>query len=106
MSPVAHMQYGWWFAHWGSFSRKERAIIALAGAGPDLDGLFLFGGAEAYHRYHHILFHNAGSVLGASALAGLFLWRKPRAWLRGAFSFALPIVADYLSRAWDQYPRR
>ncbi len=106
MSPIAHMQYGWWFAHWGSFSRKERAIIALAGAGPDLDGLALFGGAEVYHRYHHILFHNAGSVLAASLLTGTLLWRNPRAWLLSVFAFAMHIVEDYVTVPWNQYPWR
>jgi hypothetical protein len=106
MSPVAHLQYGWWFAHWSAFTRKERAFIALAGAGPDLDGLALFGGGDAYHRYHHILFHNVGSLMGASAIAGVFLWRSPRAWLFTAFAFAMHIVEDYFTVAWNQYPWR
>lgn len=106
VSPVAHMQYGWWFAHWGAFGRRERAIIALAGAGPDLDGLALFGGAEVYHRYHHILFHNAGSVIGAAVLSGFLLRRNLRAWMLTVFAFAMHIVEDYLTVAWNQYPWR
>ena len=59
MSPIGHLQYGWWFAHWGEFGRGERAAIALAGVGPDLDGLSLLAGGDAFafrgpmhgHRY-------------------------------------------------------
>ncbi len=104
VSPIAHLQYGWWFAHWGEFNRRERAAIALAGAGPDLDGLSFLGGSESFYRYHHILFHNLGSVLGVSILAGLALWRRPRVWLLVVFAFAMHVVEDYFTVSWDQYP--
>ena len=104
VSPIGHLQYGWWFAHWGKFSRRERAIIALAGAGPDLDGLSLLAGGEAFHKYHHILFHNVGATLAVLALAGIFLWRHPRAWLLTAFAFAMHVVEDYITVGWNQYP--
>lgn len=106
MSPVAHLQYGWWFAHWGEFNRRERAAIALAGATPDLDGLTFLAGGDAFHRYHHILFHNLGATLAVTALAGVFLWRKPRAWLLVAFAFAMHMVEDYVTVAWNQFPWR
>ena len=104
MSPIGHLQYGWWFAHWGEFSRRDRAAIALAGAGPDLDGLSLLAGGEAFHRYHHILFHNLGSTLAVVLLAGLVFWRRPRVWLLVVFAFAMHIVEDYLTVGWNQYP--
>lgn len=104
MSPVAHLQYGWWFAHWGTFGRRERAIVALAGAAPDLDGLSMFMGGDAFHRYHHILFHNIGAMLGALIVAGPLLWRHPRAWLLATFAFAMHVVEDYVTVGWNQYP--
>jgi len=104
VSPVGHLQFGWWFAHWGEFSRRERAAIALAGVGPDLDGLALLAGGEGFHRYHHILFHNLGATLAAALLAGLFLWRRPRVWLLTVFAFAVHVVEDYVTVGWDQYP--
>ncbi len=106
MSPVAHLQYGWWFAHWGDFSRRERAVIAVAGAGPDLDGITFLAGSEPFHRYHHILFHNVGSTLAVAALAGLFFWRRPLAWILTVFAFAMHIVEDYVTVSWNQYPWR
>lgn len=106
MSPVAHLQYGWWFAHWGEFNRKERAVIALAGAGPDLDGISLLGGAEIYHRYHHILFHNLGSVLVVAVLALISFRKRWKVGLLITFAFAMHIVEDYLTVGWNQYPWR
>lgn len=104
MSPVAHLQFGWWFAHWGNFTRGERAAIALAGAAPDLDGIFFVAGQEAYYRYHHVLLHNLGATLAVFALAGLFYWRRPRVWLLVSFAFALHMVEDYATVGWAQHP--
>ena len=106
LSPVGHLQYGWWFAHWRKFDRRERAAIALAAATCDLDGLSLFWGGDAYYRYHHILFHNLGSFLVFTIVAGLFFWRKPWAWLLVAFSFGMHIVEDYFTVPWDMLPWR
>lgn len=104
MSPIGHLQYGWWFAHWGEFGRRERAVITLAGAGPDLDGLSLLAGGDAFHRYHHILFHNVGAVAAVLVLTGAFLWRKPRAWLLTVFAFGMHVVEDYITVGWNQFP--
>ncbi len=104
MSPVAHLQFGWWFAHWGDFSRRERAAIALAGLAPDADGVFVFGGQDVYYRFHHILFHNVGAALAVLALAGMFFWRRPRVWLLIVFAFAAHIMEDYITVGWNQHP--
>jgi hypothetical protein len=98
------LQYGWWFAHWADINRRERAAIALAAAGPDLDGLSLFGGGDAYYRYHHILFHNAGATLAVIPLAGIFFWRRPLVWLLVVFAFAMHMVEDYFTVAWPMRP--
>ncbi len=104
LSPVGHLQYGWWFAHWGQFNRRERAAIALAGVGPDLDGLSLLAGGDAFHRYHHILFHNLGATLVAAVIAGLLFWRRPVVWLLMVFAFGVHVVEDYVTVGWNQYP--
>ena len=104
MSPIAHLQYGWWFAHWGKFSRGERAAIALAGAGPDLDGLSLLAGGDAFHRYHHILFHNVGATMAALALAAAIFWKRPRVVVLVGFAFAMHVVEDYVTVGWNQLP--
>ena len=106
MSPVAHLQYGWWFAHWGDFSHRERAAIALAGAAPDLDGLSFLAGGDVFHRYHHILFHNVGATLAVAVLAGVFFWRRVQVWLLIVFAYAMHMVEDYVTVAWYQHPWR
>ena len=103
MSPVAHLQFGWWFAHWGNFSRRERAVIALAGLAPDADGVFVFGGQDVYYRFHHIQFHNVGAALAVLLLAGVFFWRRPRVWLLIGFAFAAHLVEDYITVGWNQH---
>ncbi len=104
MSPIGHLQYGWWFAHWGAFGRGERAAIALAGAAPDLDGLSLLGGADTYYAYHHILFHNVGAMLAVFVFGGFFWWKRKLVWLLVTFSFAMHVVEDYLTTSWNQHP--
>jgi len=104
MSPIGHLQYGWWFAHWGEFNRRERAVIAFAGVGPDLDSLSLLAGGDTFHRYHHILFHNVGATLAALVLAIAVFWRRPRIWVLVGFAFAMHVVEDYVTVGWDQLP--
>jgi hypothetical protein len=104
MSPVAHLQYGWWFAHWGDMNRRERAAIALAGAACDLDGLSMLGGSDAYYRYHHILLHNAGATLAVIPLAGIFFWRRPWVWFLFVFAFGMHVVEDYFTTPWILRP--
>ena len=104
MSPVGHLQYGWWFAHWRNFDRRERAAIALAAAACDLDGLSFFAGSETYYRYHHMLFHNVGATLAVALLAGLLFWRRLWVWLAVVFAFGAHIVEDYFTTAWDMRP--
>jgi len=104
MSPIGHLQYGWWFAHWGEFGRGERAAIALAGVGPDLDGLSLLAGGDAFHRYHHILFHNVGALLSVLVISTAFLWRRPRALLLVGFAYGMHVVEDFVTVGWDQLP--
>lgn len=104
MSPVGHLQYGWWVAHWKNLNRRERAAIALAGAACDLDGLSILAGGGAYYRYHHILFHNLGSALALIPLAGIFFWRRPIVWLLAIFSFGMHVVEDYFTIPWVMRP--
>ena len=45
-------------------------------------------------------------LLAAVLLAGLFLWRRPRAWALTVFAFTMHIVEDYVTVGWNQYPWR
>lgn len=104
MSPVGHLQFGWWFAHWGKFNRAERAAIALAGAAPDLDGITFLAGSEIYYRTHHILLHNIGTLFVVLVLALIFYRRRMPVGLLVVFSFAMHMVEDYLTVGWNMHP--
>lgn len=104
LSPVGHLQYGWWFAHWRQFDRRERAAITLSAAACDLDGLSMFWGGDAYYKYHHMLFHNSGTMLVVALLAGIFFWRRPWVWLLVVFAFGMHLVEDYVTIPWNMKP--
>lgn len=104
LSPVGHLQYGWWFAHWKRFDRRERAAISLAAAACDLDGLSLGWGRDTFLRYHHMLFHNVGATFAVALLAGVLFWRRAWAWLMVVFAFGMHIVEDYFTVPWDMRP--
>jgi hypothetical protein len=93
----------------GSLTGESSAAVSARPSrspAPDLDGLSLLGGHEAFYRYHHILFHKVGAVLGVAVLTGLFLWRRMYVWLLVVFSFGMHIVEDYFTVSWNQYPWR
>lgn len=93
MSPIVHAELSWLMAQ-GLRERRDRILITCAGLAPDLDGLSLLGGTDAYVRYHHILFHGyVGALL--TALVCTVLARQ-RAWV-GALSllaFHLHLLCD------------
>jgi inner membrane protein len=81
MSPVTHFFTGWVLANSASLSRRERAIVTLAGVAPDVDGLGIFveyltrnshHPLEWFSKYHHSLHSLPFAVvvaIGAFALA-------------------------------------
>src|SRR5260370_2889826 len=77
MSPVTHFLTGWILANSASLSRRERALVTLAGVVPDIDGLGI--GAdyltrdsrhplEWFSTYHHSL-HNLPFAVVVAAVA-------------------------------------
>jgi len=68
MSPISHLLVGWVVANIPRHAKpRERAMIALAGVAPDVDGLGIIGEVLTrnssqpllwWSNYHHILGHN------------------------------------------------
>lgn len=50
--------------------RRDRRLVAWAGVVPDLDGLAVLGGVDAFGRWHHVLTHG---LLAAVVTAGVVL---------------------------------
>jgi len=64
MSPVTHFFTGWVLANSVSLSRRERALVTIAGVVPDVDGLGIVAEyltrnsrhpLEWFSAYHHLL---------------------------------------------------
>jgi hypothetical protein len=66
LNPIVHAEVSWLMAQ-GLSSRRDRLIVTAAGVVPDLDGLSLLLGEDAYGRWHHVLTH--GLVAGVSVAA-------------------------------------
>jgi inner membrane protein len=93
MSPIVHAELAW-LAAARVAARRDRLLVVLAGVAPDLDGLALLGGEEAYGRYHHVLFHNFGGALLTTVLCALCARSKAWTALLALLAFHLHIVCD------------
>jgi hypothetical protein len=95
MSPITHFLVGWLVANTSTaLTARERALVALAGVIPDVDGVGLV--AEVLTRdsdhpllwfsdYHHLLGHNLGFCLVVTAAVAA---RSSHRWLAGALAAA------------------
>lgn len=112
MSPVTHFLTGWVVANCVKLNRRERAIVTLACAAPDLDGLGII--PELLTRnsahpllwftlYHHALHTLLFAVTVAVVAFGLANQRWKTAGL-AFFTFHIHLVEDLLgSRGPDGY---
>lgn len=93
MNPIVHAGISWLCAQ-PLKARRDRILVTVAGIAPDLDGLTILGGVEAYGRYHHVLFHGyAGALLTAGICAALARQR--------ALTFALALATFHLHLVCD-----
>ncbi|MDX2009711.1 MAG: metal-dependent hydrolase [Myxococcaceae bacterium] len=93
MNPIVHAELAWLVGARLS-ARRDRVLVTLAGVVPDLDGLTLLAGEEAYGTYHHVLTH--GLLSASLCAAGLALLAERKA-VVGALAFVtfhLHLVCD------------
>jgi hypothetical protein len=93
VNPLVHAELGWLAAQ-RLHARRDRILVTLAGVAPDLDGLSLLAGQEAYARWHHVVSHG---LPGALILCGLLAWRaenKRGTFLLGLAAFHLHLLCD------------
>ena len=95
LSPVTHGLIGWLSAQ-PLESRRDRILVTSAALLPDLDGLSLVFGVEAYHKYHHTFGHNLLFGVLLSSLALLICHNKRLAALLTLFSFHTHLLGDLL----------
>lgn len=83
MNPIVHAELSW-LTGARLTERRDRVLITLAGVVPDLDGLTLLAGEEAYSRWHHLLTHG---IVAATICAVAFGALAKQRVLVGALSF-------------------
>ncbi|MBT3312265.1 MAG: metal-dependent hydrolase [Desulfobacterales bacterium] len=93
MSPVTHLLISWPLANSYKISRKERALVTIAGISPDFDGLGIIADILTRHnehplhlwgKFHHILGHNIGFILIATFIV---FCTSTRRWVAGSLAF-------------------
>lgn len=117
MNPVTHLLLGWAVANIDRrLSRKERAVVTLAGVVPDLDGLGLVAeiithGTENellwWSSYHHAVLHNLGFGLVVTFICWWYGGHRVSLALWGLASFHVHLIGDLIgARAadGDQWP--
>ena len=114
MHPVTHLLVGWTVANTADLSRRDRAIVTIAGVIPDVDGIgFLVEQATRnsdnpmywYSEYHHTLAHNLGFALVATMIALALADRRIVVPLLAFLTFHLHLLGDLAgSRGPDGYP--
>jgi inner membrane protein len=111
MSPITHFLIGWVVANADSGNRRERAVIAVAGVIPDVDGLGVIidyllqdKALTLWSKFHHVLAHNLSFGL---LVAACTFWVTRRHWrtaLLALLSFHLHLLGDLVgSRGPDGY---
>ena len=91
MHVQTHILAGWCCANLLPCTPRQRVAAMIAAAVPDLDGLAIAFGQEAYWRFHHTFGHN----LWFAVVVGVVLaaWARP-AW--GTFLLAVTMVHLHL----------
>lgn len=94
MSPIVHAELSWLLAQ-ALPNRRERVLVTLAGLAPDLDGLSLLAGLDAYEAYHHVLSHGFPAALAITLLCLSFARaRRALTGLLALSAFHLHLLCD------------
>src|SRR4051794_26835496 len=72
MHVQTHLLSGWCIGNFFPLAPRQRLMCMIAASIPDVDGLGIVAGQEAYWKYHHVLGHNLlFGVIACGILAGL-----------------------------------
>lgn len=113
MSPVTHLLLSWSVGSAFPLAKKDRILVAVAGAVPDVDGIGLLwdlwvnrgatGDLALWAGFHHVLGHNIAFCLALVACACFLATRRALACLAVFLAFHLHLACDLAgSRGPDQ----
>jgi inner membrane protein len=91
-----HILSGWCLANLVPATPRQRLAAMLAASLPDLDGVGIVFGQEAYWAMHHVVGHNL--VFGVLLSTALAWWCDGKRWLTFALSmvcFHAHLLMDY-----------
>jgi len=110
MTPGAHLLISWLSSVEVLKERRERALVALSGVAPDLDGLGiipdkLIGTTNYYFEFHHYLGHSIISTFLIAGIASFFAKsQKLAVWLLAFILVHVHIFCDVIgSKGPDGY---
>lgn len=103
MSPATHLLVSWTVANATPLRRRERALVAVAGIIPDVDGLGIVADLLTrnsanplnwWGTYHHIIGHNLGFALVVTLSTFLLSARRWTVASLALFTFHLHLLGD------------
>ena len=100
MTPGAHLIFSWLSGVEFLQNRRERAIVALSGLAPDIDGVGIIidkvtGTTNYYFEHHHYLGHSVFAAIAIATLASfLAKIQKLRVWFIALFVTHLHFICD------------
>ncbi|MEW5741077.1 MAG: metal-dependent hydrolase [Myxococcota bacterium] len=93
MNPIIHAELSWLTAQ-PLATRRDRLLVTLAGLAPDLDGLTLLAGEDAYGRWHHVLTHGIVAAVAVTAGCAAFAVERRRVAALAFGAFHLHLLCD------------
>lgn len=117
MNPISHFLLSWCAASaLPELSKRDRAIITVAGVAPDFDGFGIVGEFLTRNSatplywwtdYHHTIGHNIGAAIVATLVAAAIARSRVRTALLTCFTFHLHLFCDVIGARGpdgDQWP--
>ena len=93
MSPTVHAELSWLTAQ-RLPTRRDRLLVVGAGLAPDLDGLTLLAGQDAYEAYHHVIFHGYVGAIITTVLCAAFAKQRLGVAALACVCFHLHLICD------------
>jgi len=102
MSPITHLLVGWMVANAAELNRRERALVAIAGVIPDIDGLGAIPEVLTpnsarpltwFSDYHHTM-HNLTFAVAVAVAAFCLAQRRWKTAALAFLSFHLHLLGD------------
>ena len=95
MHLPSHFLAGWILSEIKPLEKRDRWIIALSSVFPDIDGIPIVFGVEAYQKWHHSFGHSLLAGLGLALLVYFLSVRKAWVTILSLVSFHVHIALDY-----------